>query len=127
MKANKFLDYFLKLNNSSKMENEMKTIVEVIARLREKNYIHDFDISHTKLISKDTGEQFTPHDMIIDKSFRFEGDSNPDDMSILYSLTSNTGTKGILIDAYGTYANPDISAFIKDVPCADEVTTEAKA
>jgi len=98
----------------------MKTLTEVIQRLREKEYIHDFEISHKKLISKDTGEQFAPHDMTIDKSFRFEGDSNPDDMSILYSLTANTGTKGIIIDAYGTYSNPEISAFIKEVHCTEE-------
>ena len=107
------------------MENEMKTVVEVINRLREKHYIHDFEVSHHKLICKDTGECFDAHEVTIDKTFRFEGDSNPDDMSVLFALTSKSGTQGILIDAYGTYANADVSEFIKKIPCQDDTLAPA--
>ena len=61
-----------------------------------------------------------PGDLMIEKTERYEGDSNPDDMSIIYAITSESGTKGILLDAYGTYANPQISEFIKDVPIKSE-------
>jgi hypothetical protein len=36
--------------------------------------------------------------------YRFEGDSNPDDSSIVYAISSNTGLKGTLVDAYGAYS-----------------------
>lgn len=98
----------------------MKTLVEVISRLREKHYIHDFEVSHGKLICKETGECLDEHDVKIDKTFRFEGDSNPDDMSVLFAITCNSGTKGILIDAYGTYANSDVTEFVKKIPATDE-------
>jgi hypothetical protein len=106
------------------MENEMKTVVEVINRLREKHYIHDFEVSHHKLICKETGECFDAHEVLIDKTFRFEGDSNPDDMSVLFAVTSNSGTKGILLDAFGTYSNADVSEFIKKIPNQDEAVAE---
>lgn len=103
----------------------MKTVVEVINRLREKHYIHDFEVSHQKLICKDTSECFGAHEVNIDKTFRFEGDSSPDDMSVIFALTTNSGTKGILIDAYGTYSNADVSEFIKKIPCQDDTLAQA--
>lgn len=103
----------------------MKTLVEVINRLREKHYIHDFEVSHHKMICKETGDCFDAHEVTIDKTFRFEGDSNPDDMSVLFAITSNSGIKGVLIDAYGTYSNADVSEFIKKIPKLDEPVAEA--
>lgn len=103
----------------------MKTVVEVINRLREKHYIHDFEVSHHKLICKETGECFDANEVLIDKTFRFEGDSNPDDMSVLFAITCKSDTKGILIDAYGTYANSDVSEFIKKVPDQDHTIAKA--
>lgn len=37
-------------------------------------------------------------------------------MSVLYGITSNTGVQGILIDAYGTYSDPQIAEVIKRIP-----------
>lgn len=104
--------------------DEMKTITEVIARLREKHYIHDFEVSHSKLMCKETGECFGADDVKIDKTFRFEGDSNPDDMSVLFAISANSGTRGILIDAYGVYSNTDVSDFIKLVAPTEETAME---
>jgi len=47
---------------------------------------------------------------------RFEGVSDPDDMSIVYAIESQSGTRGTLVDAFGVYSNPAVSAFLKDVP-----------
>lgn len=99
----------------------MKTITEVLNRLREKHYIHDFEISHHKLVCKATNECFNSHEVTVDNTFRFEGDSNPDDMSVLFAITTASGTKGVLIDAYGTYSNADVAEFIKQIPVRDKV------
>jgi hypothetical protein len=63
----------------------------------------------------DNEKEYYPADLTITKSYRFEGDSNPDDMAVLYLIHANDGEKGILIDAYGTYSNRDLSDFLKNV------------
>jgi hypothetical protein len=93
----------------------LSTITEVIEYLRNKDYVNNFEIHDGNLTCKETGESFTPGEMIIDEIHRFEGDSNPDDMSIIYALTAISGTRGVIIDAFGTYSDPEISEFIKKV------------
>lgn len=97
------------------MENEMNTITEVIMSLRENHKIYDFEFLNDNVICRETGEHFTPEDLAINKFFRFEGDSSADDMSILYYLESKSGTQGILIDAFGTYGNPQLEEFIQKI------------
>ena len=33
-------------------------------------------------------------------------------MSVLYAISCDDGTKGWIADAYGTYANPDLSGLL---------------
>lgn len=48
--------------------------------------------------------EIRPEDFKVDKTFRFEGMSSTDDNSILYVISSKDGIKGLLVDAYGVYA-----------------------
>ena len=50
--------------------------------------------------------------MTIRDYYRFEGTSDPDDMSIVYALEGSDGTRGILVDAFGTYADPAVGAVL---------------
>jgi hypothetical protein len=52
---------------------------------------------------------------------RFEGVSDPDDLSVVYAREANDGTRGALTDAYGTYVNPHLSAFLKKVPMKENL------
>jgi|SRR6185369_12203949 hypothetical protein len=61
---------------------------------------------------------FGSRDVIIREYDRFEGVSDPDDMAILYALESSSGVRGTLVDAFGVYSNPAISAYLKRVPFA---------
>jgi len=45
--------------------------------------------------------------LTIIKTFRFEGDSNPSDSSVLYIIEAKDGLIGYSIDAYGVYSNHD--------------------
>jgi hypothetical protein len=46
---------------------------------------------------------------------RFEGASDPDDMSVVYAMESDDGLKGVIADAFGLYANPDLGVFLEKV------------
>ena len=94
----------------------MSTLTETIEKFRTKQFIHDFRIKENYLVCDDTEEKFSPEELIIERTGRYEGDSNPDDMSVIYAISAKTGTQGILIDAFGAYSNPAISEFIRNVP-----------
>lgn len=48
-----------------------------------------------------------PEEFRIDHAFRFEGDSDPADEMVVYSISSNDGKyKGILVNGYGIYSDP---------------------
>lgn len=102
-------------------QNYMSTLSQVIPALREKGYINDFELIEGGMISKQTNEIFQPTELTIERVYRFEGDSNPDDMAVLYGVRANNGTMGIIIDAYGTYDNDELGDFLKDVK-VEEIT-----
>lgn len=54
-------------------------------------------------------------ELSIVEHYRFEGASDPDDMSVIYAIKSDDGLKGIVADAFGVYANPDLGGFLEKV------------
>jgi hypothetical protein len=84
--------------------HEMTTLTEVLERLRLKNMDNEFRWT-PEGFSAGKGKFYQPEDMEIIKVFRFEGISDPADMSIVYLIEANDGLIGYSIDAYGTYSN----------------------
>ncbi len=62
-----------------------------------------------------TGERLRPEDLVIRAYYRFEGVSDPDDLAIVYAIESTSGPRGVLVDAFGVYADPALSAVLQDV------------
>ena len=58
---------------------------------------------------------YRPDEMTIRDYQRFEGVSDPDDMSIVYALESVDGARGTLVDAFGVYASPAVAAVMERV------------
>ncbi|WP_246144168.1 phosphoribosylpyrophosphate synthetase [Neolewinella aurantiaca] len=86
-------------------KNHYSTLTDGIADLREKGYDHDFDQAEFHLECKKLKKNFKPENFTITHTYRFEGMTNPSDNSVLYGIEADDGTKGILIDAYGVYAD----------------------
>lgn len=80
------------------------TLVEAINDLKKRGYNKDFNLKSDRIECSDMSLQCMHNEFEIDEFHRFEGNSNPGDNSILYALTSNTGVKGVLLDAYGAYS-----------------------
>lgn len=90
-----------------------ETLTEAIADLRKRGYVHDFNL-HTEWIECQPLQlQLKPADFHVDEVHRFEGMNNPDDSSILFAIQSPTGVKGVLVDAYGAYAESLSTEMIK--------------
>lgn len=98
--------------------NIMTTLSEVMDILKQKGFDEDFAIVNGYLVTQKSKKKYTPGQILIKKTYRFEGLSDPDDMSVLYAIETDDGTKGIFPDAYGIYANNEsemISEFLKKV------------
>ena len=82
------------------------TLVGAMAALRALGYTSDFTADDDGMIlCTDCGTTLDPAAMEIDYTIRFEGDSNPDDESILLGITCPCSCRGIYMTGYGTSAS----------------------
>src|SRR5688572_3668207 len=95
------------------------SMLDAVNALRKRGYTYDFDFDNACLYCKLISEKFQSEDLKITEYYRFDGLSDPDDNTIVYAIESNQGHKGILIDAYGAYADEHKAAFIKDIAVED--------
>ena len=96
-------------------KEEMDTLVECMNVLRERGYSHNFNASKEDTIFDDSKQEFTPDRVKISTFYRFEGESDPGDNSILYAIETDTGEKGILVNSYGPNSDTKITKFIEKV------------
>ncbi len=102
----------------------LKTLTEVYTKLLAEGYKEEFIVINNVLKSLTTEKEYTPAEVKIANFFRFEGQTDPGDSSILYVLETTDGTKGTLVDAYGADADGDKTWFIKEV---ENIHKKAKA
>jgi hypothetical protein len=90
-------------------------MVEAIEDLKKRGFTSNFEFLDQTFQDVDSGRTFTADELTIVKHYRFEGASDPDDMSVVYAIESNDGLKGVIADAFGLYANPDLGGFLETV------------
>jgi len=95
------------------MDNQFETLTEALKDLQERGYTHNFNLRPNSINSKDLDQSYTPDTFHVDEFHRFEGNTNPDDMSIVFAITCSDGIKGTLVDAYGAYSDPLNAEMIK--------------
>jgi hypothetical protein len=101
--------------NENKTVPDLKSLSACLSKMISDGYTEDFKAEDEGLRGLRTDKLYKPEDVTIVNFFRFEGPSDPDDMSIMYVIETHDGTKGTLVDAYGTYASPEVNQFIVDV------------
>jgi len=98
----------------------MTTLSQVMTKLANKGYAEEIKLNKEgATLGSNASPVYQPTDLTIVRTYRFEGESDPADMSILYAMETNDGKKGFLLNAYGTYSDQDsvdYDAFILDVP-----------
>jgi len=87
-----------------------------LAALRRRGFVASFAADGSELRVTGTDQRFRPEDVTIQDYYRFEGVSDPDDMSVIYALEASDGTRGVLVDAFGTYADPAVGALVARMP-----------
>ncbi len=88
------------------MKESYGTLSQTINGLIKEGYTLDFNLQEDRFTAFGTESILSPNDFLIDKVFRFEGESNPDDQSVLYAISSPTlNIKGLLVNGYGISAD----------------------
>jgi hypothetical protein len=83
------------------------TLSETMNELRKEGYVEDFNLQQNCLECRNGQFKVFANEFKIDKFYRFEGESNPSDQSILYAISSDRHQlKGLLVNAYGIYSEP---------------------
>ena len=91
------------------------TLAKTIDELARCGFVEHFGVSVDGLRSFDSGRLFSAGQVVIREYHRFEGASDPDDMSIVYAIEGEGGARGTLVDAFGAYSDPTVSSFLQGV------------
>lgn len=81
------------------------TLTEALDDLRRRGYTADFELLPHCIECAANQLQLHPDDFEITEVHRFEGDNDPGDSNVVYAIAGKNGLKGILMDAYGAYAD----------------------
>lgn len=83
----------------------------------EKGFTTSYKMEGGRLLDLDTDILYTADQVTIYDEFRYEGISNPSDMSMMYAITTPNQGKGTLVVPYGAYGNTALSEFMAKVTC----------
>jgi hypothetical protein len=106
---------FKNTGKETEMPHTRTPLTYRIECLCAQGYDSEFQITDEGLKYLKTGDVFQPGDIKIIEHQRFEGMSDPDDMAILYVIQTKSGLKGTVVDAFGTYGDGNLMAFMNQV------------
>ena len=90
----------------SNIKDDMATLSTVLEKLRLRKADNEFRWTPGGFTAG-KGKTYQPEELSILRTYRFEGESNPSDSSILYVIEANDKLIGYSLDAYGAYSNHD--------------------
>lgn len=95
--------------------NSYNTLSEATNALKKRGFNQTVKVlSKSKIKLGD--KEFNSDQIEINEFHRFEGMTNPSDMSIVYAFSADEKYKGILINSYGIKASTEINDFINNIP-----------
>ena len=93
----------------------MNTLTQCTNKMMKEGYIESFKVTSKGLLNQSTEQAYQPDQVSIINFYRFEGQSDPGDNTILYVIETSDGKKGTLIDAYGPYSDAAVNTFMQAV------------
>lgn len=102
--------------------NTLTTLSEVLNQLKERGYTTDFNLGDNCLICHGNSLRLHPDEFVVDKHYRFEGETDPGDEAIVYAISSLKGNvKGTLVNGYGIYSESLTDDMVKALRTREEV------
>ena len=96
--------------------NYAKHEIDYIRKFESLGFTASFKAEEKRIQNLENKKWYTPEDVLLVEEFRFEGMSNPSDMSILYAIETKDGAKGTVLSPYGATADGNLVWFLKKVP-----------
>lgn len=90
-------------------------MTEAVRSLKARGFEADFEYAEGAFRIAGSEGAFKENELSIVEHHRFEGISDPDDMSVIYAVESSDGTRGTIVDAFGVYANPKLGAALQRI------------
>jgi len=81
------------------------TLSEAVNDLQKSGFNINFSVNNNGIESSHLDLKLHPDQFEIVEVHRFEGETDPGDENILYAIESRDGLKGLLVNAYGMYAD----------------------
>lgn len=86
-----------------------------LRKLEEEGYTDALRFEEDKLINLTRKKEYSKDDINSCEEFRFEGMTNPSDMSILFALSFKDGNKGTLAAPFGSQGDPALFDFMNQL------------
>jgi hypothetical protein len=84
------------------------TVTEAVQQLVADGYDADYEIRRGQLRCAPCGHSHDAEGAVVERLYRFEGMSDPDDEAIVLGLRCPVcGRRGVLVSGYGPSADPD--------------------
>ena len=77
------------------------TLVEALNDLNKRGYTYDFNLKENCIYCMALDQSFEVEDFEVVEHYRFEGASDPGDLSEVYAIEVSSGIKGVLTDGIG--------------------------
>ena len=98
------------------LKNEdLKTMTACMQSLQKQGFTENFMVTERGLFSVDSELNYEPQHTKILSFYRFEGETDPADSTILYAIETKDGIRGLLSDSYGANADAKVAKFITEV------------
>ena len=95
------------------MADSPDTVTEAVVLLHEQGYTDNFDQEGAGFTCPACGAKHRLEQGVVERIFRFEGESDPGDEAIVLGVRCATcGRRGIVVSAFGPDADPETFAHL---------------
>ena len=77
----------------------------VDALTHEEGYVEDFEAVKSCIRALYSKKEYQPNELVIQKTYRFEGMTDPQDETVVFAIEASDGTKGTLVMSYSAEHN----------------------
>ena len=101
--------------------NRYENLVDAEKDLKKRGFSSSFQLTDKKKMQcLENGKIYTQEDMRIVEYHRFEGESNPSDLAVIFAVTCRDKTRGTVVSSYGPYADLQLSLFMDKVKIVEQ-------